>query len=478
MVELRNLIGSVQSSNQPQSKTMTLAADYPDRIIAINPHTPIGSLSTIDTTDPNTNLTISNATAIHEDVRDWFDGSQITFPTGFLEFQPNYNEYRDAPTTAIENSVVYNQFTGGEQLSATDQRLIQGNRIVLGSLTGDREFTDREADLELTPESSGMTRVPVQATGEDQPIEIQIPTRLSEDRWDELLEGEQTVESYQVQNGVLFVELDESRTYELQMARVSLGPNPQNEGPHYLKRHSGDGQAISRGQQTTLSTQVRDRYNNPVSGVEVDYSIVEGSGNLVPDEPVVTDENGIAEATFVASDDNETVEINATTEEIDDSTGPSYEDRREVDFSVDVGSFDPSGAGNLNPGDSVILKSSTINDGDDTSTLEFEPVGNESLHFSEARFNLFLSVGSGGSTIAANTIEEINVNNQDYVNDPLQKGESLKEIDSIEINPNGTTLDIQFDEFKATGEGGWVMYTITFVIEETGEFVQYLVADD
>ena len=66
-----------------------------------------------------------------------------------------------------------------------------------------------------------------------------------------------------------------------------------------IEINAGDGQSATVGTAVAASPAVivRDRFDNPVPGVEVTFAVTSGGGTVTPATPVTTDANGIAAAT-------------------------------------------------------------------------------------------------------------------------------------------------------------------------------------
>ena len=111
--EVRNAISETAATGQGRSATVALGTRYRDRIVAVNPAPPSGTLETVDLG----NLTIANAVPAGEggtanETGDFWDGSKKQYNSTTLTYEPNYNEYREAPTTVYEHTLLANRFGG------------------------------------------------------------------------------------------------------------------------------------------------------------------------------------------------------------------------------------------------------------------------------------------------------------------------------------------------------------------------------
>ena len=189
MVEFRNALLEARLDNRERAVSVKLGTRYQSRTIAVNPPPATGTLQSV----PQDNMSVSGESLGGSDVSFELIGNQ------FFEYNPSYSEYRDAGTIRYENTLVYHQFSSAN-VSLSNQRLVRGDTITL---------IPTEPDLD----ENGIDRV----TYEPQPTqfrvvnledpEISVPTELSQEDWEDLLEG-QEYESLEVSNGELTLEFD------------------------------------------------------------------------------------------------------------------------------------------------------------------------------------------------------------------------------------------------------------------------------
>ena len=205
LVDVRNTIVNAQRSEVVQSTRVRLGVNYPPRLIALNPSPASGSLQT---DQPEQGITFENADLVDGDF-EYFNGTSISkeevenrtlnqeHDTRFLVYQPQYNEFRNGPTTIYEHSLLYNQFDQVD-LGVTDQRLVEGDALNLVLIQGD--FSQQGvSSISIDPRQlSGPTEdITIQSDGD--PIELTIPTRTlsqtnDEEIWEESLESESVVD--------------------------------------------------------------------------------------------------------------------------------------------------------------------------------------------------------------------------------------------------------------------------------------------
>lgn len=147
-----------------------LGMDYPVRLAALNPAPVSGTVSTTATRS----LSVSGVSDVCPDGRD---------ETRQLQYEASYNYLNNEPTLSIENTVSYAQYNE-QAVALSAQRLVTGDRINLVPLRNEysRNGVSTLA-LEMTPGR-------VQTTSGVTDPTVTLPTRLSEDRWVELLDGE------------------------------------------------------------------------------------------------------------------------------------------------------------------------------------------------------------------------------------------------------------------------------------------------
>jgi hypothetical protein len=233
MQELRNSLLDVRSvefdaNGDPvivsdhRSVRLRLGTQFPARLIALNPPAPSG---TIETEASESEFRIENA-----EVSGTFEGNPggkllgpdpgIDLGTDFVLYRPGYSEYRDAPNTVLEHSLLYNEFDDTE-LTVSEQTLIrpESNRLDVVLFEGNLSRSSSRA-VTLDPETlDGPTAsVPIQPDGGD--IVLQIPTRNSA-VWNEAVDDLDGVALVETTDEYVRVELQDGE-YTLRVTRVGL----------------------------------------------------------------------------------------------------------------------------------------------------------------------------------------------------------------------------------------------------------------
>ncbi len=151
------------------------------------------------------------------------------------------------------------------------------------------------------------------------PVGIRLPTRLDEETWTDLLADEFGSEGGHVYDNVtvspgdpydtVTISPEGNASHDLRLGRVRVGEGTGQPGPHHITVDSPARASVPVGPPERVTVGVRDRYNNPVSGVTVNASIVNGPGTV----PVTatTDEDGHATFPHITAVP-ETATVNAT----------------------------------------------------------------------------------------------------------------------------------------------------------------------
>lgn len=297
LTEIRSAIISMPEAGTSKSVSLGLGVQYPSRTIFMNPGPASGSFRTVDTTNESVAFSIDNAVAAGATSAFW-NGSERQYNTGSLEYRPQYNLYDNAPRTVYEHSVLFNAFDReNEQLPLTDQAIIDGNRITLVAINGSlSENRVGSMSVDVRPVSTQTRTVRVQNTTGEQVI-LEIPTTLSELRWQELLVDEPRVEEVtSPSNGTVEIRL-EPGTYRLQLAKVGIGTGVTTPEKAYLTDAPNELTRLEEGKTGTVTTEVRDRFNRPVTDGTVHAAADQGT---IEHESVETDEDGRAAFEYTA----------------------------------------------------------------------------------------------------------------------------------------------------------------------------------
>jgi len=322
MQDLRNELVSIHGEPSTSSVSLILGTQYPGRLVAVNPGPPSGTIRTAGTGPTAVNLTLANAEATGE-TGDFWNGTERSYNTGALVYQPNYNVYGGAPQTVYEQSVLYNQFRASN-LTASGQTLIDDERISLVTVNGSLSQTRTgSTSLDLQPVSTSTTTVSVSNASATENVTLAVATQLPKSRWTTLLDAQLDENGgHVVDHGVdtisgspfdrLWIELEPGVDYRLRMTKVGVGTDVTDEQRAYLTDVVGNGTLLDVDDTTTVTLEVRDAYNNPIADAQVNAST--GTGALSPQQ-ARTDEDGAVTFTY-------------------DSTGVTGGQWVDLDFSV------------------------------------------------------------------------------------------------------------------------------------------------
>ncbi|MFB6084601.1 MAG: Ig-like domain-containing protein [Halorientalis sp.] len=322
VVRLAATVDRVAATGTGETVPVEVGLRYPSRLVFLNPP-PVSDRLRI--TEERT-VTIANARASGE-TGDYWDGSTRTFQTRAIVYEPDYNEWDSAPTTVYEPWAVYNRQEGAT-VPQTETVLVDGREISLVALDGrPTRATAGTVGVTVQPVSAPVRTVTVR-NGSD-PIRITVPTDIRRDAWRDLLADELDPDGTDDDRYVTGLRCSQSPpgpcgeltltlepgTYELRLGKVAVGGGVDEPGAAYLT-DVADPKAVSDGATTAVRVAVRDRFDNPVSGVDVRFSSPDGSF----DTPVVTSgDDGRATAQFTP-DSSGTVTITATADLNGDGT--------------------------------------------------------------------------------------------------------------------------------------------------------------
>lgn len=334
-----------------ESVGLEVGLRYPPRMFFVNPPPVAGSLRT---TDPSTAV-LENAQATGE-TGDYWTGAPRQFETRALVYAPNYNVYRNAPTTVYEPWAVYNRYESTTRPLTAD-RLVDGRRITLLALDG-RVSASKAGRVSLAVEPTSAPARAVTVRDDGDPVTLTVPTRLSEDAWAGLLEDEfdpqgnpnndRYVTEFDCRRstgpcGRLTITLERGASYELRLGEVALGSGATDPAATYIVDVAGDETSIPEGGSRKLVVAVRDRYDNHVSGIAVDASL-DGPGTVRAVNSV-SDGDGRATYVYEAPENVDgAVDVDVT------ASFGGGRPRERVTFDVRVMDADGSGGGGAGGG--------------------------------------------------------------------------------------------------------------------------------
>lgn len=282
MGDLGDSFTRIAATGRGEASAIEAGVRYPIRPFLLNPPPAEGRVSTSDVRS----VTISDIQALNSETDDHFEDWDGVVETRDLVFRPDYNEFRNAPTTILgTGGVFYNKYAEASiMLGGTS--LIQGNRITLTLLDGDiDEQTLGAVSVDATPISAPTQRVNVQGR-DGTPLTLTLETDAPFTVWEEALspqldesgtDPDRYVQDFSCESeapgtacGELTVVLEPDQTYSLSMALVGLDGTGSTD-PSYLTRLGAGSVTLPDGSSTTFTVGVRDEYNNPKPGVTVEW---------------------------------------------------------------------------------------------------------------------------------------------------------------------------------------------------------------
>lgn len=352
--DLQDVMGDIHEVGrlgQTRTSTVELGVGYPTRPFLLNPPAASGRLhATAERPFEVRNIEIEGVDNY------WPPGTEegvIAGHTHQLIYEARYNEHQDAPISVYENGLLYNELD--DRAVIAEEPFLDGNRISLTALGGD---TDRQSTRQVTvpvrSESGPSQAVPVRSADGD-PIEITVPTRLPESKWEELLEPEFDergghilggADGVVVSDGSLTVTLESEMAYELELARVAVDRQADRTEPHYITDISGGETPVRPNRGQRLVFEVRDKLNNPKPGVDVEF---EATGGWLSQSSGRTDSDGRVSVRYTAPPDVSSQSVTATAD-IEGGTEPAINEQVTVPILVEDADDDEDQFIGTNPG--------------------------------------------------------------------------------------------------------------------------------
>ena len=481
MQDLRN--GLLRAAGGEAASTrISLGTTYPSRMLFINPPPPSGRIRTVGADDPSMNVTLEtdsgNVTVgtDYENAKDyWANASDAgLFNTSHIVYTPDYAEYNTPPTTVYENSVLYNRFVGGQNTTLSGQQLVQGTTVNLVALRGDLQASRAGAyTVDVTTISEGTRTVTVRSEINN-PLSINITSALPASRWnDSALLGSQPRATAHDAGTVTVdgeayhrveIRLEEGETYELRTSAVGVGAlNPAEAvtDPAYLVV-TEEYQPVANGSTETMTVEVRDRFNNPVTGADVNVR-TDGTYlqvNETDNASFETNAEGQAEIRYEGTAVTESGDawLNASI------GGETYEHRNVT--GIDVPEFIAGGGGGddggeINPGTTgELMQTDAVLTGGGNVDVTFDNTDDQSISVTAVRVNFYYR--SSGQPVTEATSISWNVSG---VANNVGVGESYVEFTPTANITNKATATIDFDK----GVKNQDFFVLTLVYEIDGE---------
>jgi len=214
MVDVRNELLSTYTTGEDGFAEVELGTQFPPRLIALNPTPPTGTLRTGEKRP-----IVIEEQVTGDDITDDVLPGNIT-ETRTVNYSPQYAAFDGAGTIRYENSLLYHDFGDGF-VRLTDQQLVRGDTVQIVPIPTEFQESGRRT-VSVEPRA-GLTE-----TSSVEDVNVTVPTELSEERWEEILEAELDPANVHVEEGPqgrnLTLELD--GTFEIDAGPVGLGEVP------------------------------------------------------------------------------------------------------------------------------------------------------------------------------------------------------------------------------------------------------------
>lgn len=493
--DLQTGISRVAAAGNPERTAIETGVSYPSRPLLVNPPPVQGEISTTDRHDVGLYNVVAEGNG---ETRDFWDGLRAhTYGTRSIRYGAGYHEYENAGSFYIENGVMYRDFGDATVVTGSQNDLISGKRITLVVLDG--EFGDASGattTVGLSPVSAPSRSVAVtNASGEN--IEIAVRTRLSKERWNEILADERAPQGNVVDIGwpdydpdatynTMTLFLRQGVTYDLRMAKVGVGSrNVGDEAGKYLTADPTANRNVpTAGGDVVVA--VRDRFNNPVSGTEVRFEVTGGNDTATFENPAaISDEDGHAVARLSTTGDGV---VNVTASRDLDGDG-NLEKWETVSFTTQVGRGTDGGASGTDPNPNLpegnlVFQRATI-EGTTSSTVtavfrNTKPSGD--IVVENLRIN-FIGANGPGSATGANVdiyADGLVVDGQSRTTSQLKGGGQLEPLSPKVTVASGDPSQFEFtfvnpgDNRDIFRDGDLIVVTMTFEDEDLEQATYFL----
>ncbi len=351
LINLHQTISAVSANGNGQSSSISAGTDYPSRLLFFNPPPVQGK---IETSDPQ-NITIENIEADNSEVQDYVSSgspNSIVINSSRLRYRAEYNEIQNEPTVRYEYGVLYSRFDDGLTVK-NEGAVIDGPRINLLGIEGNYSTaSSRQQSLSVEPVSAPARSVSISGDGSGNNIEIELQSNLSASEWRELYDPSSSSRIVGISNSgsnrVLF-ELDPGFDYELRLSKVALEQGVSKTEPAYIVPVQPGVTNAGVGEPVIVEYEVRDRFNNPVSGVTVE--VEDPAGRTVATKTTNSEGRVTAQVTPPATQDyTGTIDLSGT------SSTSCGSGKCEADYRTQVPRI------SLNPFTGVIVEGSQTGD--------------------------------------------------------------------------------------------------------------------
>jgi hypothetical protein len=234
MQQLRATLFDIGASGGTRPVTVETGLRYPFRLLAVNPPPVSGTLRATSAGNLTTNQTGGNRNPLSK-VRQacgYDDGDYTDVPTHTLEYEPDYNLYRDAPRTVYDNTALY-QRGDDTTITVANQSFIEDETINIVLLSSRNYSVSRAgtATVDLKSGYRGSANINLDR-GNAADLNVTFPTELNATgngvTWTRLLNDEGSVTDVrQADANRVSLTLDEGNNYEVTCYAVGLDETPE-----------------------------------------------------------------------------------------------------------------------------------------------------------------------------------------------------------------------------------------------------------
>jgi hypothetical protein len=222
MEQLSAAFMSAGPDGSTKSVSLQLGVQYPNRVLGINPGTPVGTLNTSDTYE----VRLTGDTEIAE------------FNTSFVNYLPNYNLKGQETQYSIEHGLLVKDYENSDntRLESTGALFSSDNETVNLRLISSNLQESRMSTV-VTAENVDTHTITVSSGTAD----LNLPTTLEREEWNRTISGSGQVANWSYSNnpsGVNRVNIELKSGTAINVNRVTAG-NPPPEGeigiPPYIQ---------------------------------------------------------------------------------------------------------------------------------------------------------------------------------------------------------------------------------------------------
>lgn len=479
MVSVRDDVVTAGTEGAAASTTVKTGATYPARSIFVNPGAPSGTISTASAP----NVSLSGVRAVEsepENVQRFWNVTSGTYETTRVTFDPSYNEFDGSPITVADGGVY--RLPNDRVLPISAGSSISGNRITLVTVRGDLGASGRSVSLTADPVSTATRTVVVTGTGDT--FDVTVPTPIPATAWNDtvapdVVENPNVLTTTPVGDDGVRITFDGDRQYELRLAAVELRAQSDSSvvvrpDPAYVVPVTQNGTVVG-GQPTPVTVEVRDRYDNPVSGTEVTFSVVDGQAEFLRGgTSKIASTDGEGRATVALRPDsgytgNLTVRAQG---DFDESGTVEAVERTYVGLST------PGGEGAPNPneatgGVSLGVSAVASNQDSDFVDITLNNTADEERVITRARVAFYYISGSGstGQTAGVPTEWEFETPSRSTVYTIGSSEQPVSPSISLPANQE-TTITLDFSNEDPDAQNDFFILQVTF--EDVGRATYYI----